>query len=289
MSDSDYLTTKEVADLLRLKERKVYDLAARGEIPCVKATGKLLFPRLEVRRWMDSRGGSGALSVRPHTVLGSHDPLLEWALGASGAGMATLAGGSLDGLARFAERQGSVCGIHLRNTDREDWNIEAVDSGFADSPVVLIHWAKRQRGLIARPGFSIESLQDALRGRWVSRQADSGSYHILNQTLEAVGYHMDDITSVREARTETEAALALVEQQADVTFGLQCFATRYHLQFLPMCTEWFDLLVDRHAYFEQPFQRLLAFTQTDGFKAEAARFEGFDISELGAVRFNGAP
>ena len=28
-----YLTTKEVANLLRLKERKVYDLVAEGGIP----------------------------------------------------------------------------------------------------------------------------------------------------------------------------------------------------------------------------------------------------------------
>ena len=40
-----YLTTREVADLLRLKERKVYDLVAEGDIPCVRVTGKLLFPR----------------------------------------------------------------------------------------------------------------------------------------------------------------------------------------------------------------------------------------------------
>ena len=40
-----YLTTKELAELLRLKERKVYDLAAAGEVPCTRATGKLLFPR----------------------------------------------------------------------------------------------------------------------------------------------------------------------------------------------------------------------------------------------------
>src|SRR5437667_327476 len=41
----DYLTTREVADLIRLKERKVYDLVATGAIPCVRVTGKLLFPR----------------------------------------------------------------------------------------------------------------------------------------------------------------------------------------------------------------------------------------------------
>ncbi|NIP83903.1 MAG: helix-turn-helix domain-containing protein, partial [Gemmatimonadetes bacterium] len=36
-----YLTTREVAELLRVKERKVYDLAAAGEIPHRRITGKL--------------------------------------------------------------------------------------------------------------------------------------------------------------------------------------------------------------------------------------------------------
>ena len=43
-----FLTTREVADLLRVKERKVYDLAAADEIPHRRITGKLLFPRAEL-------------------------------------------------------------------------------------------------------------------------------------------------------------------------------------------------------------------------------------------------
>mgnify|MGYP003652046767 FL=1 len=46
--DPSYLTTKEVAELLRVKERKVYDLAGAGEIPHRRITGKLLFPRAEL-------------------------------------------------------------------------------------------------------------------------------------------------------------------------------------------------------------------------------------------------
>src|SRR3546814_2951990 len=38
----ELMTTREVADYLRLKERKVYDLVAGGEIPVSRATGKLL-------------------------------------------------------------------------------------------------------------------------------------------------------------------------------------------------------------------------------------------------------
>ena len=32
-SNSEFLTTREIADLLRIKERKVYELASGGEIP----------------------------------------------------------------------------------------------------------------------------------------------------------------------------------------------------------------------------------------------------------------
>ena len=40
-----YLTTRELADLLRIKERKVYDLVRKGEIPCSNRAGKWVIPK----------------------------------------------------------------------------------------------------------------------------------------------------------------------------------------------------------------------------------------------------
>ena len=48
----EYLTTQQLAELLHIKERKVYDLAAAGEVPCSRVTGKLLFPRRQIEEWM---------------------------------------------------------------------------------------------------------------------------------------------------------------------------------------------------------------------------------------------
>jgi len=45
-------TTTEAAEYLRLKERKVYELIAEGEIPCTKVTGKWLFPQSELDHWL---------------------------------------------------------------------------------------------------------------------------------------------------------------------------------------------------------------------------------------------
>ena len=48
----EFLTTKEVAALLRIKERTVYDLVKEGSIPVSRVTGKLLFPRELVEAWV---------------------------------------------------------------------------------------------------------------------------------------------------------------------------------------------------------------------------------------------
>ena len=76
-----FLTTREVADLLRVKERKVYELAADATIPVSRVTGKLLFPsdlvELWVRHGTEWRGGWERLVDRPAVLAGSHDPLLD--------------------------------------------------------------------------------------------------------------------------------------------------------------------------------------------------------------------
>ncbi len=122
--NSPYLTTKELAQLLRLGERKIYDLAANGEIPCVRAVGKLLFPRDEINAWLnDTRSGPLMRPVTdiPPIIAGSHDPLLDWALRNAGSGLAGSFDGSHDGLEKFANKQIAVCLLHIKEDG--EWNL----------------------------------------------------------------------------------------------------------------------------------------------------------------------
>ena len=159
--DHEYLTVKELADLLRLKERKIYDLASSGAVPCSKATGKLLFPAAEIRAWIEnakSGGPAGSPSAtRPSIVLGSHDPLLDWAIRQSRCGLATFYDGSLDGLERFARGEGVVAGLHIHDAASGKWNAPAVSKSAADQNAVLISFAKRRRGLVYRADGEIPS------------------------------------------------------------------------------------------------------------------------------------
>ena len=68
-----YLTTAEAAEYLRLKERKVYDLVSQGVIPCVRVTGKLLFPRQRIDLWLMNHleGDDAVSSPTPPVLAGS--------------------------------------------------------------------------------------------------------------------------------------------------------------------------------------------------------------------------
>src|SRR5262245_64047092 len=98
------LTTAEAAAYLRLSERKLYELVANGAVPCTKVTGKWLFPKAALDRWLSAGLIAPALlaaTSAPPIVGGSHDPLLEWALRESNCGLASLPEGSEAGLRRL--------------------------------------------------------------------------------------------------------------------------------------------------------------------------------------------
>ena len=64
-ADPEFLTVPELAELLRIKERKVYDLASAGDVPCTRATGKLLFPARDVRAWIEGTLVEGRVVLKP--------------------------------------------------------------------------------------------------------------------------------------------------------------------------------------------------------------------------------
>lgn len=289
-----FLTVRELADLLRVKERKVYQLAADGEVPCRRVTGKLLFPRAEIEAWI--AGGEIADSdpdpsnaPRPPIVSGSHDPLLDWALRESGAALPTLFDGSLDGLGRFRRHEASVAALHIPEDAGVRWNLDAVQALGPGRDTVLISWAKRARGLILPAGnpLGIGTVADLKGRRLVARQESAGSQVLFRQLLEAEGLQTDDVTWTNPpARTESEVGEAVRAGRADAGLGLVSAAGQGGLTFLPLLEEEFDLLVCRKFYFEPPFQALLEFTRTSLFRERAAQLGGYDIADLGRVRDN---
>lgn len=285
----EFLTVRELAELLRIKERKVYDLAASGEVPCSRATGKLLFPAAEIRAWIDSAksGGMTEQLQRPNIFLGSHDPLLDWAIRQSRCGLATYFDGSHDGLARFQSGEGIATGLHVFDASTETWNLSEAQRVAQNQNAVLIRFARRQRGIVFRSeGPRPESITGLKGLRIVPRQPESGTAGLFEDLLGKAGLELADVTLSDTARTEDEAVQMVRHGDADATFGLQTVAETYGLDFLPVIEESYDLLVDRKAWFDPPLQTLLQFCRTDAFRQRAASYPGYDLMDFGKVLWN---
>lgn len=297
----DFLTTKELAALLRVKERKVYDLVAAGALPVRRVTGKLLFPRRDIERWIAASADPDAAPPAPApaappvasqsvplVLAGGHDPLLEWALRESRSGIAALLDGALDGLERAARGECIAVGLHV--PEPGGWNTDAVAQRFGSGPWVLLEWARRARGIVFRRdlGRRPSCLRDLRGQRFQQRQAEAASELVLDRLLDAEGLTRADLAPVDTIeRSETDLAHAIAGGRADVGLGIEAAARQHNLGFVPLTHERFDLLVRRKAYFDPPFQRLMAFCRQGAFAERAADLGGYDVSGFGTVHFNG--
>ncbi len=280
-SGSRYLTTREVADILRVKERKIYDLAGAGEIPHRRVTGRLLFPKSEIEAWIEGSGVSAHAAKRPDVVAGSHDPLLDWAIRESGCGLATLFDGSADGLERFEKGDAALCGMHFPEIG--GGNVETLGTRVL-SDCVLIAWATRSQGLIVAAGSGISSIGGLGGKRIILRQPGAGSRQLFERLFsEEAQSDLRILPST--ARTETDAAQAVASGEADAALGLEAAAHTFNLGFLPLVEERFDLLINRRSYFTDPVQKLLRFSLTEAFRNKSEKLHGYNVSAVGEIRW----
>jgi putative molybdopterin biosynthesis protein len=289
----DLLTTAEAADYLRLKERKLYELVAEGEIPCSKVTGKWLFPRHELDRWvLSSLATPVGMQARPAAPIvgGSQDALLEWALRESSSGLASLPEGSEAGVERLLRGEVLAAAIHYHAADMDDANPRAVArlAGLHDG--VLVAFAKRQQGLLVAPGNpkNISSLEDVLtkKASMAVRQKGAGAQMLLDVLLQRIGPSAAGLNRLLPpCLTGPDLANAIAQGQADCGIATRSAAKAARLDFVPLQFEHFDLLMRQADFFRPPMQALLTLLRDPRFAKRAEELSGYDVSEAGALRY----
>jgi excisionase family DNA binding protein len=288
------LTTSEAADYLRLKERKLYELVADGAVPCTKVTGKWLFPKDELDRWLSEKliRPDGLTRAEPMPIVGgSHDPLLEWALRESGSGLAILAEGSEAGIARFQLGELVAVGIHLHALDGadRDENVEAfrIRPGLHDS--VLLAFARRDVGLLTATGnpLGIADLKDVkrLRARFATRPQGAGAQLLLRALLHKSEIAAEEVSLISPpCPTGPDVGHMIKSGRADCGIAARTVANSIGLHFVPILTERFDLIVRQRDYFRPAIQVFLGFLKQPAFELRAKELGGYEVQDAGRIR-----
>lgn len=289
----ELLTTAEAADYLRIKERKLYELVAEGGIPCSKVTGKWVFPRHELDRWVMSGLGTPPGMRRqpgPPIVGGSQDALLEWALRESGSGLAALPEGSDAGVERLMRGEVTAAAIHFHAVDAEDPNPRMVQRRGGLHDGVLVAFARREQGILVPPGnpMAIASFEDAIRlgARIAQRQKGAGAQMLLDVLLDRLGERRASAKLVSPpALTGPDIANLIASGGADCGLATRAAAKAARLDFVSIGWERFDLLMHAPDFFRPPLQSLLRLMRDARFAQRAEQLGGYDVREAGTIRY----
>ena len=292
------LTTSEAADYLRLGERKLYELVAEGAIPCTKVTGKWLFPRDELDRWVLSglmRPAGMSQPDPPLIVGGSQDALLEWCLRESGSGLATLVEGTDSGVGRVLRGEAIAAAIHFHTEDdlqssSDNANIAAVRKIASLHDAVLVGFVRREQGLLVQPGNpkKFASISDVLASgaTMAVRQPGAGAQMLLNALLNKHGAKLTDLHRLDPpCLTGPDLATAIRAGEADCGIATRAAAKAAGLDFMPLLWENFDLLMRQRSYFKSPMQALTNFMSQPVLKQRAQDLTGYDTSPAGKIRY----
>ncbi|MCF6111463.1 helix-turn-helix transcriptional regulator [Mesorhizobium muleiense] len=288
----DLLTTAEASDYLRLGERKLYELVAENRIPCSKVTGKWLFPRNELDRWVLSglARPEGMIAPEPPRIVGgSQDDLLEWSLRQAGSGLASLTEGTAGGVARLLRDEVAAAAIHFHN-DAADPNVEAARAMPRLHDAVLIGFARREQGLLLPPSNprSLNSLAEILESgaKIAVRQAGAGAQMLLDALVARAGASQRRLNRLEPpCLTGPDLAAAIRTGRADCGIATRAAARAAGLDFVSLAWENFDLLMRQRTYFQPTIQALIRLMAQDSFAQRAAELTGYDTGPAGQVRF----
>jgi putative molybdopterin biosynthesis protein len=289
------LTTNEAAEYLRLKERKLYELVAERQVPCTKVTGKWLFSRADLDRWLlaGMARPHGVIAAEPPLIIGgSHDPLMQWALVESHAGLASLPEGSEAGYQRFLRGEVIAAAIHFHDLDdpEKDANPGIVSCEPTLYDAVLIGLAAREQGLIvaANNPLGLTRLRDAHDRslRVAVRPEGAGAQQLLVGLLRRDGLSVADLGATHVAPTGPDIAQAIRAGNADCGIATRAVAAAAGLDFVPLCVEHFDLLMRQRDYFREPMQKLLKLVADPRFATRAKELGGLEVSRAGSVRWS---
>ncbi len=194
--------------------------------------------------------------------------------------------GSMGGL--MAVRQGGchLAGSHLLDTTDGSYNISYLKKYLPDTPVRLVHLVYRDQGLMVLPGNpkKIQGIEDLVREdvSFINRQGGSGTRILLDYRLKQLGIDPARINGyATEEFTHMSVAVAVLSRMADVGLGIYAAARALNLDFIPVVTEQYDLIIPRVHFDSENIQILLDTINSDEFKSRVSQLGGYSTTQTG--------
>lgn len=300
---SSLMNTKDAAQYLGINEKKIYSLISDQGLPATKVTGKWLFQRHLLDRWLEHHTENyPAIEAGPESyqnlliITGSNDLLLDQLLELFSRRhhlplpvFSNL--GSMGGIRTLKDNLCHLCSAHLLEPEGEEYNFSYVEEELGDS-VVVVNFCKRLQAVLVAQGnpLGVKGLADLAEGklRIANRKEGTGTRLLLDRELERQGVRGEQIPGYDTALgRHLDVGLEVLAGRADAGLAIGAVGGLLGLDQVPVCWERYDFIVRKDIFFSRGVQMLMALLKDEEFLNLSEKFAGYDLSMSGQVVFRG--
>ena len=194
--------------------------------------------------------------------------------------------GSLGGILAIKNGICHIAGVHLLDPDTGEYNFLYIRRYLKGIDVRVIHLVNREQGLIVQQGNpkKIKGLEDLLRNdiSFINRQKGSGTRILLDHTLKILSIESNQIEGYgKEEHTHMAVASSVASGMADTGLGILSAARALGLDFIPVSTESYDLIIPSIYFEDEKIQRVIETVRSQEFKKTVLRMGGYEVSRTG--------
>lgn len=194
--------------------------------------------------------------------------------------------GSLGGLLAIKNRSCHFATSHLLDEETGLYNWSYIKKYIPDIPVKLINAVYREQGLIVPKGNpkNIKGFDDLLREdiTFINRQKGAGTRVLLDYYLGKLGLDERKIKGYSlEEYTHTAVAVAVLSGVADAGMGVMAAARALGLDFIPVATEQYDLVIPEEFMEDEKIKCMLDVINSDSFKKKVLALGGYGVERTG--------
>jgi putative molybdopterin biosynthesis protein len=181
-----------------------------------------------------------------------------------------------------------VAGTHLCDRETGEYNLPVVKALFGKNNVHMVTFAEWQEGLAVRRGnpkriHSVADLQDK-RINIVNREKGSGARELLDSNLQSSGIAAESLRGYDQiVPGHLAAALAVANSQADCSVVTISAAKCFGLDFIPLSTSRFDLIVAASEMDATGIRTLLDALNRANLRRKLAMLAGYEVRHTGEM------
>lgn len=196
--------------------------------------------------------------------------------------------GSMGGLMAIKRGACHLAGSHLLDTEDGTYNRSYIAKYLPQHDVRLVNLVYRDQGLIVARNNpkGIKGIEDLARKgiSFINRQPGSGTRILLDYRLNQIGINPEDIIGYQhEEFTHMAVAVAVLSGTADAGLGIYAAAKALDLDFIPVVTEQYDLIIPQTYFESENIQLLLETVNSREFKRRVAALGGYSTQKTGEV------